>query len=197
MKTGIISSKSIAERADRFGLQKLGRRIRSFRKEKRGVAAVEFALIAPFMIALWLGSIELSQGVAIDRKVSLASNVVADLVTQQTNVTVDEMNDIMNATLAIMLPYDTSRLDIVVTGVEIDENGDTNEWWSASRAGPNATSGGAYTIPAALLLPDTFLIVAQLAYRHEPLTTQGLGGPITLKEVFFMRPRRSDTISYP
>jgi Flp pilus assembly pilin Flp len=62
--------------ADRFGLLKVARRIRSFRREKRGVAAIEFAMIAPFMIALWLGSLELSQGVSVDRKVSHAASAL-------------------------------------------------------------------------------------------------------------------------
>lgn len=196
MKTDITSAKDIAARADRFGLLKFYRRIRSFRKEKRGVAALEFALLAPFMIALWLGSIELSQGVSIDRKVSLASSILADLVTQQTNLTFDEMNDIMDATVAIMMPYNTSNLSIQIAGVKIDEDENTDEIWSASRPGADATPGGAYTIPPAMILPDTFLVVAQLSYKYTPATTRVISGPITLTDVFFLRPRRSDEITY-
>lgn len=196
MKTDITSSKDIAARADRFGLLKFYRRIRSFRKEKRGVAAVEFALIAPFMIALWLGSIELSQGVTIDRKVSLASSALADLVTQQTILTGAEMNDIMDATSAILMPYDTGNLSIQIAGVEIDENGNTRVEWSAARNGAAAAIGGTYAIPPALLLPDSFLVVAQLSYVHTPATAQVISGSITLTDEFFLRPRRLDPITY-
>lgn len=196
MKIDIKSSKDVCARADRFGLLKVGQRIRSFRKEKRGVAAVEFTLIAPFMIALWLGSVELSQGVTIDRKVSLASSALADLVTQQTSLTSAQLDDIMDATTAIMMPYDVDNLSIEIAGVNIDENGDTSVEWSETRNGTAPAIGGTYAIPQPLLLPDTFLVVAHLAYEHRPATTHALGTSITLTDDFFLRPRRSDTISY-
>lgn len=196
MTPHIISSNTIVERADRFGLLKVGRRIRSFRKEKRGVAALEFALIAPFMIALWLGSVELSQGFTIDRKVSLASSALADLVTQQSNLTGAEMNDIMDATTAIMLPYDASNLSIEIAGVSIDEFGDTRVEWSETRNGSAPAVGGTYAIPPALILPDSFLVVAQLSYEHTPATAHVISGSITLSDNFFLRPRRQDAITY-
>lgn len=196
MKTDITPSNDTWAQTDRFGLLKVGRRIRSFRREKRGVAAVEFTLIAPFMIALWLGSVELSQGVTIDRKVSLASSALADLVTQQTNLTAAEMDDIMDATTAIMMPYDIANLSIQIAGVEIDDNRDTSVEWSVARNGSAAAIGGTYAIPQALLLPNTFLVVAQLSYEHMPATTHAISGSITLTDDFFLRPRRSDSISY-
>jgi Flp pilus assembly protein TadG len=196
MTPQIISSDSIAERADRFGLLKVGRRIRSFRKEKRGVAALEFALIAPFMIALWLGSAELSQGFTIDRKVSQASSVLADLVTQQSNITGAEMNDFMDATMAIMMPYNVNNLSIEIAGVSIDNDGATRVEWSETRNGSAAAVGGQYAVPQALALPNSFLVVAQLSYEHTPATAHVISGSITLSDSFFLRPRRLDAITY-
>ena len=43
------------------------------RRDRRGVSAVEFALLPPLMIALYLGCVEISDGVAVDRKVSLTA----------------------------------------------------------------------------------------------------------------------------
>ena len=181
---------------DRFGLFKVARRIRSFRGEKRGVAAIEFAMIAPFMIALWLGSAELSQGVSADRKVSHAASALADLVTQQPNITGDEMNDIMDATQAIMMPFDVGNLSIKIAGVEIDEDQATEVVWSASRNGTAASAGESYPIPDALLIPNSFLIVAELDYTHTPATSQAITGDITLSDTFILRPRRSEVITY-
>lgn len=182
--------------ADRFGLFKVARRIRSFRGEKRGVAAIEFAMIAPFMIALWLGSAELSQGVSADRKVSHAASALADLVTQQPNITGDELNDIMDATQAIMMPFDVGNLSIKIAGVEIDEDQATEVVWSASRNGTAASAGESYPIPDALLIPNSFLIVAELDYTHTPATSQAITGDITLSDTFILRPRRSEVITY-
>lgn len=196
MTTPSYSPKDISAQADRFGVLKVCRRIRSFREEKRGVAALEFALIAPFMIALWLGSVELSQGFTINRKVSQAASVLADLVTQQTNLTAAEMNDIMDATVAIMMPYNVGNLSIEIAGVSIDDNGDTRVEWSETRNGSAAAVGSAYAIPPALIIPESFLVVAQLSYEHTPATSHVINGSITLSDNFYLRPRRLDAITY-
>ncbi|MEM1284388.1 MAG: TadE/TadG family type IV pilus assembly protein [Pseudomonadota bacterium] len=182
---------------DRWGFVKVGRRIAGFRKSRRGVAATEFALLAPFMIALWLGSSELTQGVAAERKVSLAASTLADLVTQQTNVTPTEMNEIMNATVAIMTPFSTANLAIEIAGVEIDEDGATNVVWSDARgAGSSApTVGEGYDVPAELIRPESFLVVAQLRYAYTPPTMHTITGSLELSDSFFLRPRQSDTIT--
>ena len=38
---------------------------RRFARDRRGVSAVEFALLAPVMIGLYLGCVEISDGVAV------------------------------------------------------------------------------------------------------------------------------------
>ena len=58
-------------------------------RDKRGVSAVEFALLAPFMIALYLGCVEISDAVSADRKVSLTSAALANLAAQVTSIRLD------------------------------------------------------------------------------------------------------------
>jgi Flp pilus assembly protein TadG len=41
-----------------------------FTGDQKGVAAVEFALIFPVMMVLYLGSVELLQGISINRQVA-------------------------------------------------------------------------------------------------------------------------------
>ena len=46
-------------------------------RDCRGIAATEFAVIVPIMLVLFFGTVEISSGVAVDRKVTLvAQNVV-------------------------------------------------------------------------------------------------------------------------
>ena len=68
-------------------MRQLIRKCLGFHRDERGVSAVEFALLAPFMIALYLGSVQLTLGLTADRKVSQVANSVADLVTQDDFVT--------------------------------------------------------------------------------------------------------------
>lgn len=46
-------------------LADLSRRFSSLRRDQRGVSAVEFAMLLPLMVAMYLGVVEISQGVAI------------------------------------------------------------------------------------------------------------------------------------
>src|ERR1039458_8951565 len=56
---------------------------RRFGRDRRGVSAVEFAFIAPMMIGLYLGCVEISSGVAADREVSLIAGALANLTAQE------------------------------------------------------------------------------------------------------------------
>ena len=56
-----------------------------FGKAREGAAAVEFALILPFMLMLYAGSIELSDLINVDRRITVISSTVGDLVARKKN----------------------------------------------------------------------------------------------------------------
>ena len=62
--------------------------------DQRGVSAVEFAMLLPLMLTLYLGAVEISQGVGIDRKVTLTSRTVADLASQVSSISNADMTNI-------------------------------------------------------------------------------------------------------
>ena len=68
-----------------------------FSATTRGVSAVEFAMLLPLMITLYLGGVEISQGVAIDRKVTLTTRTVADLASQVSSINNADMTNMLNA----------------------------------------------------------------------------------------------------
>ena len=55
--------------------------------DRRGVAAIEFAMIVPLMLVLFFGTVEFSSGVAVDRKVTLMARTLSDLTSQNISVT--------------------------------------------------------------------------------------------------------------
>src|SRR5882757_10401303 len=95
----------------------LHQRLLHFVQDRRGVSAVEFAMLLPLMVTLYLGAVEISQGVAIDRKVTLTTRTVADLASQVSSINNADMTNLLNATAAVVTPYDTSRLRVVVSAV--------------------------------------------------------------------------------
>jgi Flp pilus assembly protein TadG len=67
LKNSVQSSNSIVGKISRLA------------RDKRGVSAVEFALLAPVMIGLYFGCAEIADGVGTDRKVSLIAAALANL----------------------------------------------------------------------------------------------------------------------
>src|SRR3954462_7349459 len=109
--------------------------LRRIAQDKRGVSAVEFALIAPLLVSLYLGCVEISDGVSADRKVTLVASTVANLVAQSTSISSSDMSNILDASSAIIAPYSSGNLKITVSCISIDANKNASVKWSATRNG--------------------------------------------------------------
>ena len=94
--------------------------LRRFARERDGVSAVEFALILPFMLTLYLGGSELGDGMAIQFKATLAARTVADLATQYTNIPdTTTMNQIIAAASTVATPYATANMTVTVSELKL------------------------------------------------------------------------------
>lgn len=157
--------------------------------DERGVSAVEFALILPLMVGLYLGCVEVSDGVGADRKLSLTASTVANLVAQSTSISATDMSNMLDAASAIMKPYSSTALKITVSCLNIDANKNVTVKWSASRGG-SALSGTA-SIPTDLKVPNTQLIFTQATYAYTPTIGYTITGTLDLSEQMYMMPRIS------
>ncbi len=95
-------------------------KLRSFAINRRGVSAIEFALIAPLMITLYLGGVEVTQAVAVDRKATLVAHTAADLVAQVSKINSTGMTDVFKASAAVAAPYPSANLAVTVSNIVID-----------------------------------------------------------------------------
>ena len=162
--------------------------LRRFSRDCRGVSAVEFALVAPVLIGLYFGVVEVSDGVAADRKVSLTVATVVNLTAQVTTISSSDMNNILDAATAIVSPYDASKLSLTVSCIDIDANKKVTVKWSKSRG---SGSFGAVTVPSALTVASTQLILAQASYAYTPIVGYNITGTINLSDKMYMSPRMS------
>lgn len=202
----------------------LGIRFRCFGRDECGVSAVEFALILPMMITLYVCGIEISQAISASRKVTLVSRTIADLVSQEASITDAGMKNIMDAATAVAVPFTATRktstgteeaaLTVTISGVKIDANGVAKIAWADTLTGkkqdlPGTTvhkEGDTVTFATCtactkdqkpLDTPDTTLIWADVSYSWKPIVNfQGvLPSQITLKDQIFMRPRVTTCIT--
>jgi Flp pilus assembly protein TadG len=164
-------------------------RLARFARDRRGVSAVEFALLAPLMIGLYLGCAEVSDGVGADRKVSLVAAALANLPAQVTTISAGEMTNILDASSAIIKPYSASKLKMTVSCINIDATRNATVKWSVTRNGTSPS--GSITIPTALALPNSQLIFSQVSYDYTPTVGYTITGTLTLSDKMYMSPRIS------
>ncbi len=174
---------------------RLRRRFQRLVTNRSGVSAVEFALLLPFMLVLYLGGFELSDGLTIDRKVTHVTSSLADLVTQSRTITDEDMTNILDAAASVITPYNTGLLRIRVSGVTIDDEGKATVDWSDARNDTPLAEGSAIEIPEAIKQPNTYLVTAEVHYDYTPVIGYVLTGSFDMRDEFFLRPRLSDTVT--
>ena len=175
------------------------RRLLQFRHDQRGVSAVEFALLLPLMITLYLGGVEVSQAISIDRKVSLTARAVADLVARTTSVSQADMTNILDAATTVTAPYPSANIKVKVSSVKIKADGTATVEWGAAKNTSKRNNGDPVTVPTALKRPgeDSWLIWAEVEYGYTPTIGYVITGTLNLTDQIYMRPRLSDSVTGP
>jgi Flp pilus assembly protein TadG len=177
-------------------------RIARFRRDQRGISAVEFAFVFPVMVVLYLGGTALTQGITIKRKTTLATRTIGDLVSQYTQIASTDMSSIWAAATAVIQPYPTGSLSLIVSSVNIDNNGNATIGWSCATSNSTAHArNSSVTLPTGIggaAQANTSVIWAEGSYAYTlPIGSSILGrSSITMSEQFYLRPRRVATVTY-
>jgi len=169
--------------------------LRSFSRDRRGTSAIEFAIVAPLMLALYIGVVEISEGVAADRKVTLTSGTLANITAQSQALNATAMTNILNASVAIMAPF-TGTVSAKISCLKINAGGAAIVAWGAANTGTTPHSAGeVITIPSDLAVPNTSVVFSEVSYLYVPVTGYVPGWShiaadgITLSDRMFMSPR--------
>ena len=162
-----------------------------------GIAAIEFALIAPIMIALYIGLAEVSLLVTADRNVSHAASVTGDLATQIETLDVAEVENIFQATLAVMNTSYAKSANITVDmrSFEVDGSGVKQEIGYAKLGTGLATKFDPSGVNSTLLNSTSGLVVTRISYDYTSPSREFVGTP-TLSETFMLKPRKSTSIPF-
>jgi Flp pilus assembly protein TadG len=177
--------------------QGIRRHVARLQRDERGVSAVEFALLLPLMLTLYLGTVEISQGISADRKVTLTSRTMADLISQVSSIDSGGLGDVFNASTSVMAPFTTTPLKVTVTSVSIDANSRATVTWSCTRGGTAHSVGSTVTVPPALNAANSSLIWSEVSYVYTPAIGYIITGPLTLKDQLYMAPRISTSVTGP
>lgn len=170
---------------------------RKLRQDETGVAAVEFALMLPFLLLLLVCGFELSRYILINQKVEKSVYTVADIVSQQTSVTTAQLDQIILAASEIMRPHDIGGKGRIILS-SIYKSGDsppTVQWQytgggTLNRSSQVGSANAQATLPNDLDLNDKDnVIVAEFYYEITPLLTGTAIAPASLYKFALFKPR--------
>jgi Flp pilus assembly protein TadG len=194
-----------------WGISAIAAKVERFGRDRRGVAAIEFAFIVPVLLVMYFITMEASQAIETSKKVSRIGSMVADLVTQQQTVVKADLEAMMKIGTSTLQPYNRSSPTIIITGIQITDEASPRVLvaWSRKLVGTTYSADAApntiTTVPATLKIRNTFLVRVESDLGYQPMITwsannaQTLGltsvfNNITMAETYYLRPRRSPTI---
>ena len=168
----------------------------SFLKAKEGTVAVEFAFIAPLLIALFLGTMELCNALICRAKVTTVAASAADLVAQDDTITDGQVNDIFSAVNAIVYPFPSSGSQIIITSIKENPQhaGQYVVDWSRAQNTTAHTPGAVMTVPTGLVTTGSSVILAEVSYTYTPPSTKFITGPYVMTDSFYSKPRRGNFV---
>lgn len=184
---------------DRFGLQLLLR----LNEDRAGASAIEFVLLLPLLFLLLAGTVDLGQGLSVQRKMNQIASTTAEIVSMQNSWSRSDISTVLSGVSSILEPYDLKGLTIVICVVEIDANNKATVVWSAAYDATALPAGQAspIDIPEDLRDDDTQMIVTRVQYKLETVFSALFENFIGVRGYeydrhFFARPRNSNTIGY-
>lgn len=171
------------------------RNIRGIFRAEDGVSAVEFAMIAPVMILLYFGCIELSFMMTLDRKVTSAASSLGDLAARDDIITDADLADIVQATRMIMQPNDITLARMRLTSIgDQDNDGVMKVTWSDGYNMSAYAEDSNFVVPADIAPSGGSVILAEVEYDYESPFGFFFRSKKTLRDEFYLRPRRVNFI---
>lgn len=181
-----------------------------FRTDRRGVAAVEFALLAPLMVMTYFGVAELTEGLMASRKVSSVASTIGDLTAQASSMTPPQVGDIFNVGQTLMQPYPVtgSVLRMRVTSVTVDSTNTPRVDWSQGSGMDALQKTAAVALPLAPKAnptdPDTpfitkgqSVIMAEAHYQFASPVAHYLPASSDLHDTLYLFPRQGAQVPCP
>ncbi|WGM40469.1 TadE/TadG family type IV pilus assembly protein [Caulobacter sp. NIBR1757] len=169
---------------------------RRLARDKRGVSAVEFALIAPALIAFYFGLAELTQAMMAERRASHAASSIGDLVAQSTQISTSTVTDIFTIARAVISPFPTTTLKMRVTSIVANASLVPKVAWSQADGLTALAANTTQTVPAGLLtVAGDSVILSEVQYSYDSPVDYFVPNAVVFNKKFYLRPRKSDTVT--
>ena len=171
--------------------------LRRFAGDRKAISVVEFGLIFPFMVATYVGSTELQDGLSIYFKTTETARTVTDLASQYVTIDPTTMQNILGASAQVVAPYPSSGMIVTISEVNpSNSNGQGTIAWSCSLNGTAHTSGSTVTLPTNLQTPSGVSVIwGEVTYPFTPGMGFAVTGTINLYQSNYFYPRLSNSVT--
>ncbi|MCP8896704.1 pilus assembly protein [Shinella daejeonensis] len=175
-------------------------RLRRLLRDRRGVGAIEFAIVIPLLIMAYIGAFEISVAMTVYQKVNRASATVSDLLTRTQTTTPSGLDSMKAVTAAILQPFPQREgYSLKITGIIVDVDGRATVAWSRDQnAGTPYRKGSTVTLPEDMDAKDTFIVRTEYGVPHSVLLMMpGLSSSLntlTLGKTSHFRQRVGDKV---
>lgn len=166
-------------------------RIRSLVSDASGVAAIEFAIIAPVLMVMTFGTFEMSRALIVHKRFQKAAAIVGDLVSRQEQLGTSyddakaQLALMMSAAVQAMVPYSATPLQIGIYQFRAKSTDATQtrvEWSYAYHDMPVQSCSLTYTtnslVPPNLLSKGDAAVIIDASYQYTPLLTNIIPGVV-------------------
>jgi Flp pilus assembly protein TadG len=177
-------------------MQPLTRLCRRFAAATSGVAAIEFAMILPILVTLFLATFDGGRAIAAYMKMRAATYALAAITNQYTTIASTDMSSILGATSVVMAPYTSSNPAVTISQIIISNKGVATIEWSAAQYTTARTVGSSISPPSAMVINGSYLILAEVKYTYTPLFGFFGSGGITMSDNLYVTPRSVNCIVY-
>jgi len=161
---------------------------------QRGGALIEFTVVAPLLLLLFLGSYVYFDALTVSRKVTITARTVADLTSRSSSVTTSGMATIMGASAQVLWPYSSANAGLRVSEVQVATATTATVIWSQAQNTTIRATSSTVTIPANLAATGSYLILGEVTYAYTaPVSFRGLSS-MALQQAIYMSPRVSNSV---
>ncbi len=175
-------------------LQRPGR----FLCDRKGLAAIEFALIAPIMILAYFGVAEFCGAMLAERKASHVASAIGDLAAQYSSLQASDIANFFAAGDAIMSPSSTTSLQMRISVVRENAAGTAaTVLWSCPSSNWTALGTGTpVALQTNLIGAGQSVVMSEVQYTYTSPANYLLK-TVPYSDTFYLRPRIVDPIPLP
>lgn len=173
---------------------------RAFWRDRGGVVAVEFALIASMMLLFYCGLAELTEAMMAERRLSHVSSSIGDIVARDNQLTDARRDDVFQVGGVLMAPFPATKLHMCLYSVISDAQGrDTVDWVETHNTPENCPAKdavlGADAIAPAVLPANSSVIVSKASYDYESPIKLVMPNAIVFRRTVYLKPRLSEKVA--